>query len=162
MPILFYTCVVSSTSSNIRALFQSSISLINNKDRARSALELLNNFSLSLREKSFRHVFKFFSAKSSGVLLDELQFPPEGYGFFGWIRADKTAAAQTNACLWQFAAVNQFSFKLCLIGGRFIYVLGESPAQEVVLGEELAFNRWHFVELYHTSCGEIVSDLIIR
>jgi len=147
--MLLDTCVVSSTKSNIRELFQVSNSLDSNEEKIKCTIAILDHFIPHLKEKSIKNVFKFFGKKSKGLSMNEFKVPEKGYGFFGWIRVDKTDLVQDNACLWQFIATNKFTFKLSLIKGKVVYTLGDK--HEINLSEDIVPNKWHFIELYHTN-----------
>jgi len=113
----------------------------------------LNNLAVALKEKSQREVFYFADSKKSGVNLEEVKLPEQGFGFFGWMRLEKKIKENSSKdyCIWKFTSQEKYSFRLNVKDGKVVFSSEnkEMNKEDVeILSDKLIMNKWYFVELY--------------
>ena len=121
---------------------------------AKNSLIFLKKLNESLKEKCQKEVFGFLENKKSGIILEDIKFPNDGYGFFCWLRVDKFTSDGDTSCIWKFKTPIQFSFPLYLDNKCLVYSIENLKENNLKIAKklsgELMLNTWYFIEFYHT------------
>ena len=157
--LLFDVCSIIGDTTLVKMLFKQSMFFsLESCDTIKSLLEyelyFFKVFNKSLKVKCQKEVFEFCSDENSGLYLDEIKFPNEGYGFFGWIKMDSIdLPTDTKSTIWCFVIPNRFLIDLSIIKCRLVYTIEDftnpSSKRMVVSNENLLPDTWYFLEMYH-------------
>lgn len=119
---------------------------------------ILKSLIHMIKNKAPKEVFSFSGGSQSGIkVVSKKSFPKEGYGFFGWIRFERTKGQSQEEDIrriFQLSAAKDKEIELSIKNNCLLYSVSDgkskdSPYRIYFSQKKLDEDVWYFVELYH-------------
>ena len=157
---LFEICEAGHSKVNLTALLRNSIihAMINDKYSVQYSLSIIDELFLFFNSNYPRNIFCFSKDKDSGLVLDGIFIPINGYCFFAWINIEWM---EEKMCIWHLGSNETEFIELYAENKSLVYNSNINGVLiKTVLKKDLEENTWYFIELYVTK-NKSIDDLVI-